>query len=314
MNYRQLSYFVEIYKTKNINTVSEKLLISRQALSQTIQKLEHELDRPLFIRTKNGVIPTDAAVQLLPHAERIIQEYQEIFNQNTLSGLNKKVLTVYSFDGVFSYLTYKFVLAFHQQHPQILLNVVDTTDRIAEEMLLTNRCDLAIVPDSVDLSMFRSELLFKAGYCVLLYKEHPLCRKKIVYSRDLVNEKFTGKGRELLCYNRNMNQMFRAGGKPNILFEHSGSNLLYDLVENKQAISISWDYMLLPYLNRKIIIRPFEDMNYGSNIYLSSNRNAEETSEMKVLKEFMLQWIHTYHLESSRDVVVKLMKRSSVNE
>ena len=308
MNHRQLSYFIEIYKTRNINIAAEKLLISRQALSQTIQKLEKELDRPLFIRTKNGVIPTDAAVQLLPHAERIIREYQEIYNQKTLAGLNKKVLTIYSFDGVFSYLTYKFVLEFNKRYPQILLNVVETTDRIAGEMLMTNRCDFAIVPDSVDLSMFRADILFKAGYCVLLYEGHPLCSKDIVYSRDLTNENFAGKGRELLCYNRNMNQMVHTGGRPHIIFEQSSGSLLYDLVEQKQAVSISWDYMLLPYLNKKIIIRPFENLDYGSNIYLVSNRNAEVSQDMNRFKDFLLNWIHIYHLELSKEVLQNKLK------
>lgn len=307
MNYRQLSYFIEIYKTGNIHIASKKLFVSRQALSQTIQKLEKELEKPLFIRNKNGVIPTEAAIQLFPHAERIIQEYQAIYHQKTLSELNKRVLTIYSFDGVFSYLTYKFVLEFNKQYPQILLNVVEATDQIADEMLRTNRCDFAIIPDSVDLSMFRTDVLFKANYCVLLYEGHPLCKKSIISSQDLSHQKFVGKGRGLLCYNRNMNQMMHTNGNPHIIFEQSSGSLIYDLVEKKEAISISWDYMLIPYLDKKIIIRPFENIDYGSNLYLASNRNADVTSDMYCFRNFLLEWIRSHHLESSRKVVCDLM-------
>ena len=69
MNQKQLQYFVTVYQTQNIKTAADTLYVSRQGVSKVIRLLEEELGQPLFIRSIKGVIPTDYATTLLPHAK-----------------------------------------------------------------------------------------------------------------------------------------------------------------------------------------------------------------------------------------------------
>ena len=59
MNQTHLSYFILVYKYKNINKAADEIHISRQALSKIINSLEREMDARLFNRTQDGLVPTD---------------------------------------------------------------------------------------------------------------------------------------------------------------------------------------------------------------------------------------------------------------
>ena len=84
MNQKQLQYFVTVYQTQNIKTAADTLYVSRQGVSKVIRLLEEELGQPLFIRSIKGVIPTDYATTLLPHAKSLLEKYDAIRSLRTL--------------------------------------------------------------------------------------------------------------------------------------------------------------------------------------------------------------------------------------
>ena len=100
MNQKQLQYFVTVYQTKNIQTAADRLFVSRQGVSKVIRLLEEELGQKLFIRSVRGVIPTDYATILLPHARQLLEEYDAIRGLHTLAAQAKSEVTIYSLDHV----------------------------------------------------------------------------------------------------------------------------------------------------------------------------------------------------------------------
>lgn len=131
MNQKQLQYFVTVYQTKNIQTAADRLFVSRQGVSKVIRLLEEELGQKLFIRSVRGVIPTDYATILLPHARQLLEEYDAIRGLHTLAAQAKSVVTIYSLDHVLAYLGASLIEDFHKAYPSIILSVVDTTDAMA---------------------------------------------------------------------------------------------------------------------------------------------------------------------------------------
>lgn len=140
MNQRQLQYFVTVYQTKNIQTAADRLFVSRQGVSKVIRLLEEELGQKLFIRSVRGVIPTDYATILLPHARQLLEEYDAIRGLHTLAAQAKSVVTIYSLDHVLAYLGASLIEDFHKAHPSIILSVVDTTDAMALTALSAQLC------------------------------------------------------------------------------------------------------------------------------------------------------------------------------
>ena len=64
MNRKQLEYFIEAYRCRNIQMAANHLYITHQGLSRVIRSLEEELGETLFLRSNRGLEPTDYATAL----------------------------------------------------------------------------------------------------------------------------------------------------------------------------------------------------------------------------------------------------------
>ena len=135
MNRKQLTYFMEAYRTRNIQAAADAMFISHQGLSRVLRSLEEELGQPLFLRSNKGLVPTDFATSIVPHIRTILDGYDRIEGIHTLASQNKSVVTVYSLDHILGFLGPEFIRAFHEAHPDVTLSVVDTTDAGAWEAL-----------------------------------------------------------------------------------------------------------------------------------------------------------------------------------
>lgn len=52
MDFKQLNYFIAVYKTASFTAAARQLHISQQGLSKSVHNLEKELELPLFFREK----------------------------------------------------------------------------------------------------------------------------------------------------------------------------------------------------------------------------------------------------------------------
>ena len=78
MTFQQLQYLLEVNKTGSMTKAADNLFVSYSSVSVAITNLEKELGYPLFIRSRKGLIPTPQGEQVLNHARRICQSYQQL--------------------------------------------------------------------------------------------------------------------------------------------------------------------------------------------------------------------------------------------
>src|SRR5262245_39571726 len=77
MNLAQIKYFLALCEVRTFTGAAAICGISQQSLSAAIQRLEHELGRPLFDRGPPvGLSPLGEAVK--PHFEEILREIDKI--------------------------------------------------------------------------------------------------------------------------------------------------------------------------------------------------------------------------------------------
>lgn len=81
MNIDQLRGLTELAETGSINTAAKKLFVSQQALSESIKRLETELDCTILNRSKTGVEFTDDGKLVLDCARNILERCETLRTQ-----------------------------------------------------------------------------------------------------------------------------------------------------------------------------------------------------------------------------------------
>ena len=72
MDIREMRYFIELARTKNMTKAAQNLYISQPALHKALRKVEAELDTTLFCRQGNEFLPTDTGTILLEKAQSVL--------------------------------------------------------------------------------------------------------------------------------------------------------------------------------------------------------------------------------------------------
>lgn len=290
MTQKHLEYFLKVLRYQNISLAAKELYISRQALSKIIREMEQELGVNLFVRMKEGVRPTDDGLRIAQHAAVIMKEFQQMINP--ISQKKRDELTIFTFDDIIDYLSADFIIEYTKTYPNILLHFVEGTDISAHDNLLLHRCDVAIVPDSIDVKKFSNEFLFHSQYGVIINRENPLSKNEIVSLDDLAKEKVIGKSRELLYYQNDLEFIFNQGCDIDFIVEVSENSVARRLVENNIGVALAWNYAIHDYLdNEKLVFRPLITNNWGRNIYFIQNTDTICDKKINAFRDFLCKWI-----------------------
>lgn len=292
MNYKQLIYFVEVYNSRNIQAAADKLYMSHQGLSRIIHTLEEELGHPLFLRSNRGLEPTDFAHTIVPHVQRLLDDYATIQGIDSLTSQKKSAVTVYTPDHVFSYFGADFFMRFHELHPDITLSVLDTTDEHALDAISRGNCDFAVVNGPVDNTRFSSENLFFSKFCLRVNKADTLALKENIVSEDLRGKKLIGKGRAYHCFRTNIDRhLFENGINVDVPAETNNEELICELVDKGLAIAATYDFSAITHCGENSVIKYLADESLGSPICLVEKSGRVPTRAGRAFKKFLLEYM-----------------------
>jgi len=78
LNLRDLLCFISVYESGSFSRSADVLDMVQSLVSTRIQRLEEFIGGPLFLRTRNGVLPTRRGELLYQHAKRVIRDVAEL--------------------------------------------------------------------------------------------------------------------------------------------------------------------------------------------------------------------------------------------
>ena len=161
MELRQLRYFVAVVDAKSITGAARKLHVVQSALSHQVANLEAELNAELLLRSKNGVQPTDAGLEMYRHAQAVIKHVDAIGQsihevENDVRG----AVTIGLPSSTADVLALPLLKAVRQELPGVELCIMEGLSGVLSEQLAAGRLDLCI--------LFETEPLRGFGYLPLL--------------------------------------------------------------------------------------------------------------------------------------------------
>ena len=77
MHTDQMAYLIDVAKTGSINTTAKRMFSSQQAVSESLKRLEAELNCTILNRSKRGVSLTEDGKYVLPNykASKHLQQF-----------------------------------------------------------------------------------------------------------------------------------------------------------------------------------------------------------------------------------------------
>lgn len=147
-NYR---IFYEVARLTSFSKAAEKLYVSQSAISQSIKQLEDDLDCVLFHRHHKKTSLTQEGQILYDYVKTAMNSI-DIAEQriNNLKSLDDGKLTIGAADTITTNVLLPYLELFHNQYPNIHLQVLNATSLEMIDLIKSGDVDLAFVNLPID--------------------------------------------------------------------------------------------------------------------------------------------------------------------
>ncbi|GAA1196127.1 LysR family transcriptional regulator [Prauserella alba] len=192
MEIRWLEAFVAVAEELHFGRAAERLGMAQSPLSQTVRRLERELDTTLFDRSTRSVALTPAGLALLPHVRRAFGEL-ELGTEATRAtdGLVHGTVAI-GFSGALNHHTLSpLTRAVRHRYPNVtmvLTGRVMTGDGVVQ--VERGDLDIAFVGLPIDPSPLSTRLVAREPLGAVLPVDHRLAEEKEIDLAELAAEPF----------------------------------------------------------------------------------------------------------------------------
>jgi DNA-binding transcriptional LysR family regulator len=281
MDLRQLKQFVVVAETLSFRRAAQQLHMAQPPLSVAIRKLEEELGVPLFERGTRGVRLTAAGEGALEAARRCLRDADGVASAALAAASGQAGRLRLGFIGSVTFgLLPKLVRSFHEQYPNVKLELQETTNQAMLSAVDEEALDLGFVrlptsrPPGVSLQSVQRDV-----FVVALPANHRLARRKRLAMADLAEQTFIGYTPSPVGgLQAAVTQAFmHAGIAPSIAQEAVQVHTVIGLVDSGLGIALV-PSVNVPYAARSVTFRPLQDLPAAAAIGIALAYRPEGTS------------------------------------
>lgn len=236
MELEQLQHLIAFDKYKTLSQAAKELHMSQPVLTRSMQKLEEDLDVPLFIRTKNKISLNENGILAVELAKKVIDETIDMKNRLKAFDKSQHTFSIGS-------CAPAPIICMSQKVAQIysdktILSEIKDTDILIKD-LRNQTYTVIIMPyeiedEDIECIAFMDEQLYFS-----LPFDHPLANKKSISLQEMDG------GRMLLMSNIGFWNQMHQRTMPNTKFLiQQDRSIFYDLIELSALPSFTSDFMM----------------------------------------------------------------------
>jgi DNA-binding transcriptional LysR family regulator len=190
---RDLRYFVAVAEELHFTRAAERLFVSQPALSKQVGMLERQIGAPLFERGRQGVSLTQVGTALLPHARRVLDEWDRAWQAAEQAKSRQRATLLVGMStspgrgGLLPAIRSRFTAV----HPEATVELRQVSWDDPTAGLADGTTDLAFVflplPDP---GRYRWTVVAQEPLLVALHSAHRLAGREVVDFADLLDEPF----------------------------------------------------------------------------------------------------------------------------
>ncbi len=293
MNLNQLYYFKKLAEIQNFTKTAKALYITQPSLSYSIERLEKELNTPLFERKGRNVVLTKYGKIFLEYVNRGLSEIERGIQlvQNYGSPSHGHIDLAFIYNLGHQFLP-KLVASFSsvEENKNITFNFVQGTTKEVLKMLKDGKCDIAFSSylgsekDLVFKSITAEELV------LITAKDHPLAKYNEI---DLIEAKdypfiVYGERSGLCNYIKDMFE--KSGFEPIIKCSVEEDHTICGLVESNYGIAIIPKIRTLLSFNLAVI--PIKNPKIDRKIYVVYKKSRKLAPAPQKFLDFIFEMYH----------------------
>ncbi|MES2186706.1 MAG: LysR family transcriptional regulator [Pseudomonadota bacterium] len=142
---RQMRAFVHVARIGSFTRAAEQAHMTQAGLSILVREMERQLGCRLFDRTTRMVVPTPAGQQLLPVAERLLADLDDVVERLGAEGAAaRQTLRIAATPLVSSHLLPQVFASFRQRWPQVQLRLFDAGLDDVQALVAGGEADLGL--------------------------------------------------------------------------------------------------------------------------------------------------------------------------
>ena len=196
MTFQQLSYLLEVERTRSFSLAAKNLFVAQSTVSNAIAALEAELNCRIFVRSGQGLSLTDDGQQILSYAKRICENHQLLTSSAKAAPLRLRVTSPEYPPARNAFLR---ILEEYRDQPEAQFSFGVYGNTNAFDRLLLQQADVSV---TISFSIYDQQFMRHASQKKLLCEkiivlpmaicigqEHPLYHKKDLKPEDFANER-----------------------------------------------------------------------------------------------------------------------------
>jgi len=224
MEITQLKYFYTLAQNQHVTRTAEQLHIAQPSLTQSIRRLEKELNVKLFKSNGRNIVLTECGKYLQKKIEPLLKTLNEIPEEiQTLTGDRKKMLKINVLAA--STLITDTIIRYQKEHPEVRFQIVQNTETEDADITIFTREFFQQPLASRDNFYIFSEEIFLA-----VPNNSEYARKESVSLTEMAGKSFISlagtKGLRSICDRF----CLHAGFKPNVVFESDNAAAVKNLI------------------------------------------------------------------------------------
>jgi len=241
MNLRSLKYFVAAAELESFNKAATRENVVQSTLSHQIKNLETELGVELFERVGKTVVLSSHGKIFLDEAKIIMRAVDHASEKMTMAaqGIFGRLRVGLQNVGVINNIVAETVSQFTSRCPEVDLQLAPLPASMQIEDIISGELDAGFfhLPKHYDeVSAIEN---YETDWSLGIASNHPLAKKKKLFLKDLVDEKFILFPREIapVLVDRIMATCYQGGLTPNISQEIAEERVMLNLVSVGMGVS-----------------------------------------------------------------------------
>ncbi len=172
---------------------AERAHLTLASASARIRGLEEALGVALFMRHRQGVMPTPAGRALLAHARRVLAQIEQMRGElgEYAAGLKGNVRIASNTVAMSEFLP-DLLGAFLAEHPNVEISLREQTSPAVVQAVLEGAADIGVVSDWIELTGLETVPFRQDRLVVVTPPGHPLASRAQVAFIDVLDSEFIG--------------------------------------------------------------------------------------------------------------------------